>query len=264
MSDRPTRARAATEEASGAVATASARPRPSRCPTRWSTTTATSTSPTGSGWPPRRRSRPRPRSACPGSCRSAATCRARGGPSRRPPPTTPWSPGWRCTPTRRPGSPRRASWTTRWREIERLARAHDRVRAVGETGLDHFRTGEEGRAAQVESFRRHVDLAKRLDKTLVIHDRDAHAEVLEVIDERGCPGPVGDALLLRRRRGRARLPRPRRLPQLRRHGHLQERRPAAQRAGRRAARPAAGRDRRAVPDARRPTGAVPTPPTWSR
>ncbi|MFC5177794.1 TatD family hydrolase [Nocardioides taihuensis] len=72
-------------------------------------------------------------------------------------------------------------------EIERLAQAHDRVRAVGETGLDHFRTGEEGRAAQVQSFRRHIDLAKRLGKTLVIHDRDAHDEVLEVIDAEGAP-----------------------------------------------------------------------------
>ena len=72
-------------------------------------------------------------------------------------------------------------------EIEALAQAHDKVRAVGETGLDHFRTGEEGRAAQVESFRRHVDLAQRLGKTLVIHDRDAHAEVLEVIDSEGAP-----------------------------------------------------------------------------
>ncbi len=72
-------------------------------------------------------------------------------------------------------------------EIETLARAHDRVRAVGETGLDHFRTGEDGRAAQVESFRRHIDLAKRLDKTLVIHDRDAHEEVLAVIDSEGAP-----------------------------------------------------------------------------
>ncbi len=72
-------------------------------------------------------------------------------------------------------------------EIERLAAAHDKVRAVGETGLDHFRTGEDGRAAQVESFRRHVDLAKRLEKTLVIHDRDAHAQVLEVIDAEGAP-----------------------------------------------------------------------------
>lgn len=72
-------------------------------------------------------------------------------------------------------------------EIERLAAAHDRVRAVGETGLDHFRTGEDGRAVQVESFRRHIDLAKRLDKTLVIHDRDAHDAVLGVIDEEGAP-----------------------------------------------------------------------------
>lgn len=72
-------------------------------------------------------------------------------------------------------------------EIERLAQAHDKVRAVGETGLDHYRTGPEGRAAQVESFARHIDLAKRLDKTLVIHDRDAHDEVLEVIDAEGAP-----------------------------------------------------------------------------
>ncbi|MQW76122.1 YchF/TatD family DNA exonuclease [Nocardioides sp. dk4132] len=72
-------------------------------------------------------------------------------------------------------------------EIEELAGAHPKVRAVGETGLDHFRTGEDGRAAQVESFRRHIDLAKRLDKTLVIHDRDAHQEVLAVLEEDGAP-----------------------------------------------------------------------------
>jgi len=71
-------------------------------------------------------------------------------------------------------------------EIEALAR-HDVVRAVGETGLDHFRTGEDGRAAQENSFRWHVDLAKRLGKTLVIHDRDAHADVNRVIDEEGAP-----------------------------------------------------------------------------
>ncbi|MDQ4055349.1 MAG: TatD family hydrolase [Actinomycetota bacterium] len=72
-------------------------------------------------------------------------------------------------------------------EIERLAQSHDKVRVVGETGLDHFRTGEDGRAVQVESFRWHIDLAKRLDKTLVIHDRDAHDDVLRVIDEEGAP-----------------------------------------------------------------------------
>ena len=89
-------------------------------------------------------------------------------------------------------------------EIEALAAAHPDVRAVGETGLDHFRTGEEGRAAQVESFRRHIDLAKRLDKTLVIHDRDAHEQVLRVLDEEGAPERwvmhcfSGDADLARR------------------------------------------------------------------
>jgi TatD DNase family protein len=72
-------------------------------------------------------------------------------------------------------------------EIERLAQAHDKVRAVGETGLDHYRTGEEGHAVQLESFRRHIDLAKRLDKTLVIHDRDAHDDVLTVLDAEGVP-----------------------------------------------------------------------------
>ena len=72
-------------------------------------------------------------------------------------------------------------------EIERLATSSDQVRVVGETGLDHYRTGVEGREAQVASFRRHIDLAKRLDKVLMIHDRDAHDEVLRVIDEEGAP-----------------------------------------------------------------------------
>jgi TatD DNase family protein len=72
-------------------------------------------------------------------------------------------------------------------EIERLAQAHDKVRAVGETGLDFYRTGPEGRDAQVESFVRHIELAKRLDRTLVIHDRDAHDAVLDVLDAEGAP-----------------------------------------------------------------------------
>jgi TatD DNase family protein len=72
-------------------------------------------------------------------------------------------------------------------EIERLAGGHDKVRAVGETGLDFFRTGPEGRDAQVTSFARHIDVAKRLDKTLVIHDRDAHDAVLDVLDAEGAP-----------------------------------------------------------------------------
>jgi TatD DNase family protein len=72
-------------------------------------------------------------------------------------------------------------------EIESLASSSDRVRAVGETGLDYFRTGEDGRPAQQESFRRHVDMAKRLGRTLVIHDRDAHDDVLRILDEEGAP-----------------------------------------------------------------------------
>ena len=88
-------------------------------------------------------------------------------------------------------------------EIEALAGAHAGVRAVGETGLDHFRTGDEGRAAQEESFRWHIDLAKRLDRTLVIHDRDAHEDVLRVLDSEGTPERwvmhcfSGDALFAR-------------------------------------------------------------------
>ena len=58
---------------------------------------------------------------------------------------------------------------------------------MGETGLDHFRTGQDGRAAQEQSFRDHIRLAKDLDRTLVIHDRDAHADVLRVLDEEGIP-----------------------------------------------------------------------------
>ncbi len=72
-------------------------------------------------------------------------------------------------------------------EIEALAASSDRVRAVGETGLDYYRTGADGRAAQHDSFRRHIDLAKRLDRTLVIHDRDAHDDVLRVLDDEGAP-----------------------------------------------------------------------------
>jgi TatD DNase family protein len=71
-------------------------------------------------------------------------------------------------------------------EIELLA-AHPRVRVIGETGLDYFRTGAEGVAAQQESFRWHIDLAKRTGKVLQIHDRDAHEDVLRILAEEGAP-----------------------------------------------------------------------------
>ncbi|GAB3681034.1 TatD family hydrolase [Angustibacter aerolatus] len=88
-------------------------------------------------------------------------------------------------------------------EIEALA-AHPRVRVVGETGLDFFRTGPDGVAAQEASFRAHIDLAKRLDLTLQIHDRDAHDDVLRVLEEEGAPPRTvfhcfsGDAVMARR------------------------------------------------------------------
>ncbi len=87
-------------------------------------------------------------------------------------------------------------------EIDRLA-ARPRVRAVGETGLDRYRTGPEGWAAQEESFRAHVRIAKEHGLALVVHDRDAHDEVLRVVDDEGAPAHVvmhcfsGDAAFAR-------------------------------------------------------------------
>jgi TatD DNase family protein len=72
------------------------------------------------------------------------------------------------------------------REIELLA-ADPRVRVIGETGLDYFRTGTEGVAAQQDSFRWHIDLAKRTGKALQVHDRDAHEDVLRILAEETAP-----------------------------------------------------------------------------
>ncbi|MEA5456715.1 TatD family hydrolase [Sinomonas sp. JGH33] len=74
-------------------------------------------------------------------------------------------------------------------EIERLA-AHPRVRAIGETGLDYYRTHGEALEVQRESFRRHIDIAKRLDLTLQIHDREAHDDVVRLLGEEGAPERV--------------------------------------------------------------------------
>ncbi|UWE08077.1 TatD family hydrolase [Actinacidiphila bryophytorum] len=73
--------------------------------------------------------------------------------------------------------------------IDALA-ALPQVLGVGETGLDYFRTGPEGVEDQQHSFRRHIDIAKRHGKALVIHDRDAHADVLRILAEEGAPGTV--------------------------------------------------------------------------
>jgi TatD DNase family protein len=71
--------------------------------------------------------------------------------------------------------------------VAAVARSTPRVRAIGETGLDHFRAGPRGREVQREAFRAHVALAKELGLAMQIHDRDAHAEVVEVLLGDGAP-----------------------------------------------------------------------------
>jgi TatD DNase family protein len=76
-------------------------------------------------------------------------------------------------------------------DLIRAMAEHERVRGIGETGLDFFRTkGNEALAKQERSFREHIAIAKRTGKPLVVHDRDAHAGILRVIDDEGAPGDV--------------------------------------------------------------------------
>jgi TatD DNase family protein len=86
-------------------------------------------------------------------------------------------------------APRLSDLDQALRDIEALA-SEPRVRGIGETGLDTFRTGDEGRAAQETSFRAHLAIAKRYGKAVIIHDRDAHQRVLEILDEEGAPDTV--------------------------------------------------------------------------
>ena len=99
-------------------------------------------------------------------------------------PAASWSRPSPCTPTRRPRladlDEALARDRARWPPTRR-------VRGIGETGLDTSAPATEGRAAQERSFRAHIAIAKRHGKALVIHDRDAHADVLRVLDEEGAP-----------------------------------------------------------------------------
>jgi TatD DNase family protein len=70
--------------------------------------------------------------------------------------------------------------------ISELA-SRPRVRAIGETGLDFFRTGEDGQAAQLRSFEAHITIAKEHGLALQIHDRDAHRDVVETLLRVGAP-----------------------------------------------------------------------------
>ena len=74
--------------------------------------------------------------------------------------------------------------------VEALAQ-HPRVRAVGETGLDYFRTPDAaGQAVQKDAFAAHIAFAHTFGKTLVVHDRDAHDDILDVLDAEGWPPRV--------------------------------------------------------------------------
>lgn len=90
------------------------------------------------------------------------------------------------------------------RELEAMV-ADERVRGVGETGLDYYWVSDaEGQALQREVFAAHIAWAKASGKALVIHDRDAHDDVLAVLDAEGWPERVqmhcfsGDADFARR------------------------------------------------------------------
>lgn len=72
-------------------------------------------------------------------------------------------------------------------QIAGLIRSEPRLRAVGETGLDYFRSGERGRVAQQQSFREHMAIARELDVALQIHDRDAHEDVIRILLSDGAP-----------------------------------------------------------------------------
>ena len=75
-------------------------------------------------------------------------------------------------------------------EIELLAK-QPRVRAIGETGLDFFRTeGDGGLELQMRSFEEHIRIAKENDLALMIHDRDAHDQVVETLQRVGAPEKV--------------------------------------------------------------------------
>lgn len=66
--------------------------------------------------------------------------------------------------------------------------ADEHVRGIGETGLDYFRTrDDEGKRLQKHSFAAHLAWAREHDLAVVVHDRDAHADILDVLDAEGVP-----------------------------------------------------------------------------
>ena len=201
---------------------------------RSTTTTRTSRSPDGD--------RPRsttassstapPASACAASCRSAPTSRPRGGAPRSPSHEPRVLAAVALHPNEAPELRAAGQLDEHLAEIDELA-ARPRVRAIGETGLDFFRTRtRRGSARSTARSRRTSRSPSSSNLALQIHDRDAHAEVVETLRRVGAPERTvfhcfsGDAEFAQARR-RTRL-----VPLVRRHRHVQERRAACARRSR--------------------------------
>ena len=187
------------------------------------------------------------------------------------------SPPSASIPTRRPRRPKPTGTA-----IVRLP-AQPEVVAIGETGLDRYwdRTPFD---VQQEWFARHLELAHRLDRPVVIHCRDCTRDLIEQLQSPGPAGPRGPALVHRHLGRRPGVPRPGPAPLVRRHAHLHQqgaRRPPRRRRPR-PPRPHPRRDRQPLPEPssvprqdqragaggrdRRPPGRGPRPgsPTSSR
>ena len=147
-------------------------------------------------------------------------------------------------------------------EIAALA-ALPHVRAVGETGLDYYRDWAD-QGDQQRSFRAHIDIAKRTGKALVIHDRDAHDDVLRILAEEGAPEQVvfhcfsGDAEMAKVCADRGYV------MSFAGNVTFKNAGPPARGRRRRAAGAAPGGDRRAVPHADAAPRPAATRPTWCR
>jgi TatD DNase family protein len=72
--------------------------------------------------------------------------------------------------------------------LEEIAASSSRVVAIGETGLDYYRDRSPAEK-QVWAMREHIKLARRLGKALIIHDRQAHREALDLLAEEGAGEP---------------------------------------------------------------------------
>ena len=92
------------------------------------------------------------------------------------------------------------AWEDSWLEQLRALAAHPRVRAIGEIGLDYYWKDNPPKELQRKVFARQLELAAELDLPVIVHDREAHQDCLEVV--RAHPEVRGVPLLLREPGGR--------------------------------------------------------------